>query len=154
MSKDNSPIDDNKKGGDGGGRAEDKRRLASQLTGLARQLVKSGDLDKSMIYNGRKPVTAYRTRAEMIVAQSAPLAAAIQAGMLRGTIPPDDSIIRLCDSVLDRIMGKARQQIDVFANSEGLKRLDAYATWLQVQRGDPPQVVEAVVKELPEPATS
>jgi N-acyl-L-homoserine lactone synthetase len=90
----------------------------------------------------------------MIIAQNAPLAAAIQAGMLRGTIPADDTIVRLCDSVLDRIMGKARQQIDVFANSEGLKRLDAYATWLQVQRGEPPQIISAEVKELPESAIS
>jgi len=144
--EDNNDISEDKK--------KKRDRLASSLTGLARQLINSGELDRKTTNQGAKPVTAYRTRAEMIVAQNAPLAAAIQAGMLRGTIPPDDTIVRLCDSVLDRIMGKARQQIDVFANSEGLKRLDAYATWLQVQRGEPPQVISAEVKELPERSTS
>jgi hypothetical protein len=83
----------------------------------------------------------------MIIAQNAPLAAAIQAGMIRGTIPADDAIIRVCDSILDRICGKARQQVDLFHNADGLARLDAYATWLQVQRSDS---IDGLVKQLPE----
>ncbi len=78
----------------------------------------------------------------MIVAQTAPLAALAQAKMLRGDLPHDECFFRSCDAILDRVLGKARQQIDILANEEGLKRLEYIGKQLALARGD---VIDAPV---------
>ncbi|MFC1924260.1 hypothetical protein ACFLXA_02720 [Chloroflexota bacterium] len=77
--------------------------LASKLAALA---------DKHKV-KGRKPITAYRTQAEMTLAQAAPVAAAIQVEMLTGGMPTDSDLFNACEKVLDRICGRARQAVDL-----------------------------------------
>jgi len=80
---------------------------------------------------GRKPITAYRNRSELILAQAAPNAALVQRAMIRGEIPGNDIIFRVCEAVLDRVCGKARQKVEFMANEEHLERMERYAAAME-----------------------
>ena len=67
---------------------------------------------------GRRPVTAYRTKAEMTLAQSAPIVAEIQIQMLTGKILFNKEIFDACNIVLDRICGRAKQSINLAGEIE------------------------------------
>ncbi len=105
--------------------------LASKLKTIAKQLEQE-DLFLEFNPGGRKPQTKYRSSAELSIASSAPQAALIQAHMLRGDIPHDAELFASCDSVLDRVMGRARQSIDLLANEEGLQWLESIAKRMQL----------------------
>ena len=126
-----------------------RRNLATKLAYTVAQL---GEYGLLQITPGRLPVTAYRTRAELILASTAPACALIEAKMIRGEIPHNESIFRSCECILDRVSGKARQQIDVLANEEGYRRLERIATMLALARGEPPvEIIEGEYKELTSP---
>ena len=106
-------------------------KLQSKLQSVVSELGTDGELLLKSSKVGRKPRTAYRTNSELIIAQTAPVAALIQAKMLRGELAHNDSVFRCCDLVLDRVCGKARQQLDLTANDEGIRKLEEMATRIQ-----------------------
>lgn len=110
-----------------------KQILALHLKTLSKHLDTEGyTLD--IAAHGRKPVTKYRTLAEQIIHSAAPQAALVQYRMLRGDIPHNAELFSSCDSVLDRVMGRARQSIDVLANEEGLLWLESIAKRMEIAR--------------------
>ena len=129
-----------------------RRGLALKLADTVKQL---GDYGLLTLKDGRKPITSYRTKAELILAETAPVCALTEARMIRGEIPHDESVFRSCDSILDRILGKARQQIDFVANEEGYRRLENIATVLALARGESHQeAIEGEYKVVEESASS
>ena len=138
---------------DSKGRKANRKELALLLANTVESL---GEFGLLSLKAGRLPVTAYKTRAELILASAAPTCALVEAKMIRGEIPHNESIFRSCDSILDRILGKARQQIDFVANEEGYRRLERLAMVLALARGETPEEVikgeYKVVEETGSPA--
>ena len=100
--------------------------LASQLRTLAKHL-DSEDYGPVLVAPGRRPVTKYLTKAQQIIHEAAPYAAKVQFSMIIGLIPHNAELFSSCDSILDRVMGRARQSIDITANEEGLLWLESIA---------------------------
>ena len=88
------------------------------------------------LHSGPKIKNWYTNTAYGLLMEAAPLAAKIEADTIEGKIPHNAGIVDTCRDILDRVLGKPKQQIDVSPNEDGLRILEALAQRMEAARSD------------------